>query len=693
MSKKQKRSALPLNAAREVKFKAEVVRDGVRVIENIFIPLSDGTRLSARLWLPVDAENNPVPCVLEYIPYRKTDGTRGRDEPMHGYFARHGTAAIRVDQRGSGESDGLMEDEYIKQEQDDAIEVIAWIAAQKWCSGNVGMMGKSWGGFNCLQVAMRRPPALKAVLSVCSTDDRYSDDIHYMGGCLLNDNFWWGAIMHAYQARPLDPAIVGARWRKEWIERVKAMPNWPVLWMEHQRRDDYWKHGSVCEDWDAINVPVMITGGWADAYTNTLPRLLAGLKVPRLGILGPWAHVYAHDGMPGPAIGFLQEAQRWWDHWLKGKDTGIMNEPMLRAYVEDETGAGQWSEQRKGYWVSEKHWPSLRIAPTEFHLGDGALSTTSQNALSISFRSPQWVGMGCGEWMGTGVAGEQPADQRIDDGMSLCFDTAPLEEDVVILGAPEFSFEFSSDKPVAQIAARLCNLREDGASHRVSYGVLNLTHYESHEHPKKLEPGKKYKAKVTLNACGHHFRKGTRIRLALSTAYWPLIWPAPEAATLTLSTGNSSLMLPLRPASSDDQAVKFLPPESAPDAPVSIIRKGHVERKVEIDLLNRSATYRTVGEGGVFGEGVRQFDETGTSLSHDLTRELTISADEPLCARYLITQAYEMGRPGWMTRSETRMELTSTLKEFHVKARTEIFENGKSRLVREWDDKIKRDCM
>ncbi|MEI6572532.1 MAG: CocE/NonD family hydrolase, partial [Alphaproteobacteria bacterium] len=367
MSKKQKRMGYPVNTAQQDRSKVEVVKDGVRVIENIFIPLSDGTKLAARLWLPVDAEQNPVPCVLEYIPYRKTDGTRGRDEPMHGYFARHGTAAIRVDQRGSGESDGLMEDEYIKQEQDDAIEVIAWIAAQTWCSGNVGMMGKSWGGFNCLQVAMRRPPALKAVLSVCSTDDRYTDDIHYMGGCLLNDNFWWGAIMHAYQARPLDPAIVGARWRKDWIDRVKAMPNWPVLWMQHQRRDDYWKHGSVNEDWDAINVPVMITGGWADAYTNTLPRLLAGLNVPRLGILGPWAHVYAHDGTPGPAIGFLQEAQRWWDHWLKGKDTGIMQEPMLRAYIEDETGAGQWSAHRKGYWTAEASWPSPRIEPTAFH--------------------------------------------------------------------------------------------------------------------------------------------------------------------------------------------------------------------------------------------------------------------------------------------------------------------------------------
>lgn len=669
------------------------VKDGVRVIENLFIPLKDGTRLAARLWLPENAAAKPVSCVLEYIPYRKTDGTRGRDEPMHGYFARQGLAAIRVDQRGSGESDGFMDDEYIKQEQDDALEVIAWIAAQNWCSGKVGMMGKSWGGFNCLQVAARRPPALKAVLSVCSTDDRYADDIHYMGGNLLNDNLWWGAIMLAYQARPLDPAIVGERWRKDWLARINHMPFWPALWMKHQHRDAYWKHGSICEDWDAIQVPVMITGGWADAYTNTLPRLLAGLKVPRMGILGPWAHVYAHDGVPGPAIGFLQEATRWWKQWLDGEETGIMQEPMLRAYIEDETGAGKWSEHRNGYWAGEKVWPSPRITSHALKLGDGTLSPKESTSHDIAFRSPQWVGMGCGEWMGTGVSGEQPFDQRTDDGMSLCFDSVVLHEDIAILGAPEFEFEIASDKPVAQICARLCNVTADGASHRVSYGVLNLTHRDSHEHPAALKPATFYKVKLTLNACGHKFRKGTRIRLALSTAYWPLIWPSPEAATLTIRTGSSALALPLRPDDVNDAKIKFAEAISAPDAPVTLVREGRAERTIEFDLLNRSSIYRTVGEGGVFGEGVRRFDETGTLLSHDLTRELTISADEPLCAKYVITQAYEMGRDGWMTRSQARLEMTSTLTHFHVTGTLDVYENGVKAASREWNETIPRDLV
>lgn len=275
-------------------------------IENTWIEIADGTKLSSRIWLPTVAAGQKVPAILEYIPYRKTDGTRARDEPMHGYFAGHGYAVVRVDMRGSGESDGLLKDEYLKQEQDDALEVIEWIANQSWCDGNIGMMGKSWGGFNSLQVAARRPKALKAIITVGFTDDRYNNDIHYKGGCLLNDNFWWGSIMLAYQLRPIDPHIVGDSWREKWMERLENMPLWMAQWMEHQTRDDYWKHGSVCENYDDIEIPVFALDGWEDSYTNTVLSLMEGLSVPRKGIIGPWAHVYPHDGVPGPAMGFYK---------------------------------------------------------------------------------------------------------------------------------------------------------------------------------------------------------------------------------------------------------------------------------------------------------------------------------------------------------------------------------------------------
>ncbi len=296
----------------------------VREIENAWVPMSDGCRLSARIWLPEDAEQNPVPAILEYIPYRKDDRTAHEDSTRHPYFAGHGYAAIRVDLRGSGDSDGIMFDEYLPQEQDDALEVLTWIAAQPWCSGDVGMIGISWGGFNGLQIAARRPPELKAVISLCSTDDRYADDVHYMGGCVLaSDMLSWASTMLAYNARPPDPRFVGERWREMWLERLERTPPFVEAWLSHQRRDDFWKHGSVCEDFAAIACPIFAVGGWADGYSNAILRLLAGLSIPRKGLIGPWAHNFPEQGIPGPSIGFLQECLRWWDHWLKGIDTGI----------------------------------------------------------------------------------------------------------------------------------------------------------------------------------------------------------------------------------------------------------------------------------------------------------------------------------------------------------------------------------
>ena len=245
----------------------------VREIENAWIPLSDGCRLAARLWLPEDAEAQPVPAILEYLPYRKRDGTAGRDALTHPYLAGHGYACVRVDMRGNGDSDGLMLDEYLPQEQDDALEVIAWLAAQPWCTGAVGMMGISWGGFNALQVAMRRPPALKAIVTLCSTVDRYADDIHYKGGCLLGENLGWAATMLAYSSRPPDPLLVGQRWRPMWLNRLAHEPVLIDTWLRHPTRDAYWRHGSVCESWGSVQAATLAVGGWNDAYRNAVPRL------------------------------------------------------------------------------------------------------------------------------------------------------------------------------------------------------------------------------------------------------------------------------------------------------------------------------------------------------------------------------------------------------------------------------------
>ena len=290
----------------DIAVRTEFPRD-VREIENIWITMPDGVRLAARIWLPADAEDDPVPAILEYLPYRKRDGTVERDHLTHPYFAGHGYAGVRVDMRGTGDSEGICLGEYLKQEQDDALAVIEWLAAQPWCSGKVGMIGISWGGFNGLQVAARQPAALGAVISLCSTDDRYADDIHFMGGCLLTDKLHWGATAFSIANTPPDPLIVGDRWRDMWVERLEHNGLWMMDWFRHQRRDAFYAHGSVCENYEDIEVPVYMVGGWADGYTNAIFRTLDHLPgEKRAGwSVGPQ---HPHFAKPGPRIGFLQNA-------------------------------------------------------------------------------------------------------------------------------------------------------------------------------------------------------------------------------------------------------------------------------------------------------------------------------------------------------------------------------------------------
>jgi predicted acyl esterase len=457
---------------------------------DIGIVMPDGCRLSARVWMPEDAGKNPVPAILEHLPYRKRDGTTYRDCLTHPWFAGHGYACIRVDMRGNGDSQGLMEDEYTEQELQDACDVIAWAASQPWCNGNVGMMGISWGGFNSLQVAAKQPSALKAVITLCSTVDRYADDIHYKGGCLLNENFGWASTMLSYSSRPPDPAIVGESWREMWLERLENQPFLLKTWLAHQARDAYWKRGSICEDFAAIQAAVLSIGGWHDGYRNTVANLVEGVKAPVKGIIGPWIHKYPHYAAPEPRIGFLQEALRWWDCWLKGVDTGVENDPAYRAWLMDSVRPARWHDARPGRWIAEAAWPSPRIATRAIDLLD-------RGAEPVIVASRQDCGLEGGEYFPFTFGPELPGDQRGDDALSACFDLPPLTEPIDVVGAAQLEIAVRADRPQANIAVRLCDVHPDGASELISYGLLNLTHHASHERPQALIPGAQISATVT----------------------------------------------------------------------------------------------------------------------------------------------------------------------------------------------------
>ncbi len=288
---------------------------------------------------------------------------------------------------------------------------------------------------------------------------------------------------------PPDPALVGESWRATWLERLANIPLFQQNWFQHQRRDAYWKHGSVCEDYAAIRCPVYAVGGWTDGYKNAIPRLLEGLKVPRKGLIGPWAHAYPHFAFPGPQIGFLQEILRWWDHWLKGIDTGVMDEPMLRAWMTDSVKPANHHDTLPGRWIAEPSWPPSEVKPQRLFLTDAGLRDAEGPLTTRAVCSPQTVGECAGEWVPFGRGRDQAGDQQEDDKRSLVFETAPLDQQIEILGAPIATLDIASNRPIANLVVRLCDVHPSGKSLRVSYGVLNLTHRESHKHPVLLIQG------------------------------------------------------------------------------------------------------------------------------------------------------------------------------------------------------------
>lgn len=660
----------------------------IEVMDPIFITLSDGVRLAARVWLPEGAADAPVPAILEFLPYRRGDGTAERDALTHPYFAGHGYAAIRVDMRGSGDSEGILRGEYLPQEQDDALEVIDWTLRQPWCSGAMGMIGISWGGFNGLQVAARRPDALKAIVSICSTDDRYADDIHYMGGCMLVDNPWWNSYMFAVSSAPPDPAVVGNGWKELWLARLEQTGFWLDDWLRHQRRDAYWKQGSVCEDYSAIKAAVYAVGGWADGYSNAVFRMLDGLDAPIKGLVGPWAHKYPHFAQPGPQIGFLQECLRWWDHWLKGVETGIMAEPGLRAYLQDPVPPRTHYAHRPGAWVAEAAWPSGRTLLRTYYLDPCGLRPAPGLERAMHIRSPLSLGAYGGQWCAFGLDPDLPGDQRGEAGGALVFDTEAMTEGFDILGAPELALELASDKPVAQVIAVLSDIQPDGAATRLSYGVLNLTHRDSHETPEPLEPGRPYTVRLRLNECGHRVRPGHRIRIALSTSYWPIVWPAPEAATLTLTAGSAALHLPERPPREEDARLpEFAPAEAAAPLPTTQLEPPRFESRIIHDVVTGEQTHHRVAD-----DGTTRFDDSaGWKVATRREEWYRIHPDDPQSARMTVETFQSYSRAAWSVETRTRSSMTCDATHFHIEAVLEASMDGAAVFDESWTFSVPRD--
>ena len=541
---------------------ATLEHEGIAIHE-AWITLPDGVRLAADLYLPADIGAKKLPVLLEYLPYRKDESRGGRFADFS-YFIRHGYVVARVDIRGTGRSEGrLIEYEYSEQEQSDGEVVIDWLAKQPFSSGNIGMFGISWGGFNSIQMAMRRPPALKAIVPVMATDDIYQDDVHFMDGIMHVDAYELGQDLWNIIPGAPDYRIDEAYFR----DRFDTTP-WLLIYKRQQRDGPFWDRASLNRDYSLIDIPTYAIGGWYDGYRDSVPRMLEHMSAPVKGMLGPWNHTWPNQAVPPPGIEWRREAVRWFDHWLKGIDTGIMNEPRFSVYVRDWHPPGIAPAEIPGHWRGEAGWPLPRITPQRYFLGaDQSLGRTpaTEAVRYLGYRPSVGIeASGSVMWWG-----DWAPDQRPADGCNLVFETEPLADAREILGFPRALLNVSADVPQADWIVRLSDVAENGAVTQVAGAGFNGTHRDSSTSPAALVPEQRYALDIEMHFSSWVFPKGHRIRLAVGNAHWPMFWPTPYPMTTALYLGGaqgSALLLPVVPAGKESP-LRFPAPVADPELP------------------------------------------------------------------------------------------------------------------------------
>jgi putative CocE/NonD family hydrolase len=653
-----------------------------------FVQMTDGVRIHATLILP-DGDGGPWPAIMEILPYRKDDLTASY-RPDYVRLAEHGYAVCRADVRGTGTSEGVSTDEYTREERSDLVTLIEWLATQDWSTGSVGMYGTSYSGFNSIHAAMERPPALKAIIPIFATDDRYADDVHYFGGALKAlDLVDYPSYMVAMNALPPVPAHFGEGWRDEWERRVAANEPWVIPWLEHQRYDDYWKYGSLIEDYGSIEAATMIIAGWADGYTNNSLRTLQQLRCPARLIIGPWAHQATDTSRPGPNVDIVPEQLRWWDRWLKGVDNGVDREPPIVMFARRSTRPEPDLATMNGEWRYEPAWPAERLVERPFELakahGPGAPETNGADTLEVARGDVGWTAwISCAGYLPWG----QPQDQRPDEIWSLVYDWAPLEDDLDILGHPVLEVTVTSSVPVAYLSAKLCDVFPDGTSALVTRGMLNLAHRDSREDPAPLEPGVPTRVRVPLEVTSWTFDAGNRIRLDLAGSDWPNAWSPPQAHTITIDRASAVLALPVMNGPSPvAERPTLTPPNVHPlhAEPPGDTPDGVLIWRVEHDILGREtrAVTETSGWTGAEGEFPRRYERYAGVTA--------VSTTDPGAGRAEGFAKLSIEWPEATVTTTARNTVRSDRDAYHLDLHLRVEEDGEERWSRRWTRTFPRD--
>ena len=640
-------------------------------INNVFIPLSDGTELSAKLWLPKDAgANNKVPAILEFLPYRKNDLTCRDDEINFSFFAHNGYGGARVDHRGVGDSSGYAQDELHEIELSDCEQVIDYLANQDWCDGNVIMHGTSWGGFNSAAVAYRQPPALKAIVISCFTTDRYNNDVHYKGGTMLLGNYQWANYIGLRHTLPPDPAI-SDDWLEKWKTRLSGLPETASAWLEHQTRDDYWKHASVGEDFSRIKIPALILGGLNDGYTNAIYKMANGVECPTRAIIGPWGHEFPNTSAISPAWAYLPDALRWMDKWVKGIDNEQGDKDELIAYIAympkprfDNVFDGRFVSLPNGFTGDNFSQKTYGLTK------DGLSNTVDNTDEQLSICSPETTGFGCGEFLAYGSMADIPTDQRMDDANSLTFDTAPFEQDVEFLGEGELTITLSADKPIANAFVRLNVVHPTGEVRRLSYTPINLNHDASHETVSPLSAGEKRTFTVKMDMIGERIVAGAKLRLSISSAYFPMVWPNPEHTTITVHMAGSKLTLPVLKYA-DDYVDDLGENEGGKPTRRTSLSRGKYERNVAINTEDGTTTTTLISN-----TGKKQYDHKGFAFEINSTDIMSVHPTDPTSAQ-LTSDIYACWeKDDWQCETHSNHIYTCDKEYFYIDYNLQVKYNG-----------------
>jgi len=661
----------------------------LRVLEDVRIPMRDGSWLAANLFMP--AEDGPHPAVLEYLPYRKSAHLASQIRP-HRHFAQNGYVSVQIDCRGTGASPGASYDEYTEQEQQDGYDACEWLASQPWCTGAVGAFGISYGGYTSCQLAANRAPHLKAIAPMHGFDDHYTDDCHYSGGQVrIYDVGRYGNRMLAMNALPptSDPADEG--WTELWRERLERSEPWYLQWLEHQTDGPYWWTGSIRERVEEIECAVLLWGGWCDGYTNPIFRMFPRLRGPKRAIVGPWMHMRPDTAIPGPRIDWLRETTRWWDQWLKGIDTGVKDEPPVVVYMQSFDRPASERRSTSGYWRAEDALPAPSARDDDLFLaGGGTLASSSggpEGSVQLEYRAA--VGLAGGEFSAGGLPDfGLPLDQRLDEGYSLVYTTPPLLEPLEILGHPRVVLHAASSAPVALFCIKLSDVEPGGVSALVAKGNLNATRRSSLTAPEPLEPGWIYDLEIELDATAWRFEPGHRLRLTISTADFPSLWPTPEAVIATIHHGGerpSRLVLPRVPVG--DPAGSFAPFAEPPD-PDDSGRGDVVDRyhRVELDALEDAVEVR-------MGFATRSDLPDGTVLRDSREMSARASNRDPAHTRASGHTRMSIVRAGTTYDVEASPMVASTADAFDVAQRLNVEVDGAPYFEREWKRVVPRQLI